>query len=419
MKKTIEIKSDELFPAAFNADFRAALNHEFTEYTEAGGRGSCKSSFISICLLALLLQNRNFNALVCRKTAASLRNSVFEQIRWAAAKLGVLSDFRFTVSPMQATLIPTGQVILFSGADDPTRLKSLKCPRGWFALTWFEESAEFSESDIASIKLTTMRGGDRFWVFDSFNPPSSPRHWRNRDIARKKDGRLVHLSDYRTTPRQWLGDAFFVEAENMRSASPRAYENVFLGKATGTGRQVFENVTVRKITNKERRKFEWLYFGIDWGFHPDPFVFNAMSYDMKRRRLFIFDELRLYKHSNEAAAKKLEKRLKEKGLTADVITADSAEPKSIADFKSFGFNVRPSEKGAGSLAAGFKWLQGLSEIVIDGDDCPNAADEFSLYEHEFDKRTGEVLTGYPAGQSDHSLAAVRYAMERVWKRRGL
>lgn len=437
----MRIKTNELFPPTFNDDFRDILKHGHTEYTEYGGRGSCKSSFISVTTIILLVQNPAFNALILRKTAESLRRSVFEQIKWAVDKLGLNEYFKFTVSPMQATYLPTGQVILFSGVDDPTRLKSLKTKTGYFAITWFEESAEFNAEEMENVKLTTMRGGDVFYIFDSFNPPSAVRNWKNEDVRQYKPQRLTHLSDYRTTPREWLGEAFILEAEQMRKLKPLEYDTIFLGIPRGTGRQVFENITLREITDEEISRFDYIETGIDWGYYPDPFAYGRMSYDAAKRTLYIFDELYLYKHGNIEASEALKDHLIDLNrdawdslagvfdeeykrlefinmLKSERITADSAEPKSCADFRAFGWNLRAAIKGPGSLNAGFKWLQGLKEIVIDPRRCPHAADEFSLYEHDLDKRTGEVLPGYPQGQPDHFLALTRYACEHIWTRRG-
>ena len=105
-------------------------------------------------------------------------------------------------------------------------------------------------------------------------------------------------------------------------------------------------------------------------------------------------------------------------IARDRITADSAEPKSIADFRTWGGNVRGAIKGIGSREAGFKWLQGLKKIVIDPARCPHIADEFTLFEYEIDKRTGEIMSGYPQGQPDHGIDTVRYSLESVWRHGG-
>ena len=414
------INSNELFPTSFNKDFRLIMNHEFTEFVEAGGRGSCKSSFLSICIILLILQNKDYNALVVRKVSNTLRDSVYTQLKWAAEKLGVLHLFNFTLTPLQATYIPTGQVIFFRGADDPLKIKSIKAPTGYIAVTWFEEMAEFVQSDIETIKLSTLRGGFKYWILCSYNPPSSLRSWVNEENIKPKENRFFHKSSYLTVPAEWLGDAFIFEAEQMKQRNKRLYENIFLGEPTGTGKNVFENIELREITDKEINSFEYIYGGVDFGYFPDAFRFIVFSYDMKNEIMYIFRELHLLKHGNFEASEKMRDFMVNKGLDVSMrITGDSANPKDIADMREYGINMRGAIKGKGSLDAGFKWLQTRAKIICDVKECPYTADELSLYEYEIDKRTGEILTGYPQNQPDHSLAALRYGSEEIWRKKGL
>lgn len=413
------IKTSQLFPSNFAPQFKDIIDHAHTEYVNAGGRGSTKSSFLSEAIIFLILTNPDFNALVVRKVSNTLRDSVYTQLKWACEKLGVSHLFNFTLTPLQATYIPTGQIIYFRGADDPLKIKSIKAPKGYIAITWFEETAEFTFSDIETIKLSTMRGGDKYYNFFSYNPPSSTRAWVNTEFRKPREDRLFFESNYLTVPREWLGDAFIFEAEEMKKNNERAYRNIFLGEPTGTGTNVFENVEIRPISQDEINSFDWNYYGIDFGYYPDYFRFIGCSYSIKTGILFIYKELSLQKHSNLQAYNKLVKFLDDNKIDRNIrITCDSAEPKSIADLREYGLNCRGAIKGAGSRDASFKWLQGIKKIIIDPTRAPFAADEFSLYEYEIDKRTGEVIDGYPDGQPDHSLDAVRYALEEVWRRKG-
>ena len=54
--------------------------------------------------------------------------------------------------------------------------------------------------------------------------------------------------------------------------------------------------------------------------------------------------------------------------------------------------------------------------MIDPVRCPNAAREFSRYAYERTK-DGEILNSYPDG-NDHSIDALRYATEQIWRRKG-
>lgn len=420
------IKSNSIFARVYNSTFRHITAHKYERYTFTGGRASCKSSFISLVIVILIVMFPNYNALIIRKTANTLRRSVFEQIVWAINKLGLAG--RFKIPKSQTAALPITytrkdgrtQYIIFAGSDDPEKLKSIKVAQGYFAILWVEEKTELKPQELQNIKISALRGGDKYYIFESFNPPSATRHWCNAEARQDDPNRLVIHTTYEDIPREWLGDAILHDIEQTKKNNPKAYENIYLGIATGTGRNIFENITLREITDDEIGKFDYFYNGVDFGYYPDPFAFVAMSYNEKEARLYIFDELYLLKHGNFEAYNALKKHMEAQGqdIGRDRITADSAEPKSIADFRNFGADMRGAIKGRGSLEAGFKWLQSLHEIVIDPARAPHAADEFTLYEYEIDKRTGEIMTGYPQGQPDHALAAVRYALEEVWRHGG-
>lgn len=422
----MRIKSNTIFAKKYNKLFRWIMKHEYTEYTLPGGRGSCKSSFISLCVIILIVMFPQFNALIIRKNANTLRTSVYEQIVWAIEKLGFRGRFKIPKSETSALPIVyrrkngTKQYIIFRGCDNPEKIKSIKIASGYFGIIWFEEKTEFTPAEIQNVKVSAMRGGSQFYVFESYNPPSAKRHWCNTDARTPKKDRVVFHTTYLDIPREWLGEAILNEIEHTKQTNERAYKNIFLGEATGTGLNIFENVELREITDEEIAAFDFFYSGIDWGFYPDPFAFSTSSYNAAKQTLYIFDELYLNKRGNYEAFKDLTEHMEAHGMSiaTDRITADSAEPKSVADFRSWGGNVRGAVKGIGSRNASFKWLQGLRRIVIDPARCPRIADEFTLYEHEIDKRTGEVMSGYPDGQPDHGIDTVRYALEEVWRHAG-
>lgn len=426
------IHSSNIFAKVYNKYFRMILKHEKERYTFTGGRASTKSSFISIVIVVLITMFPKLNALVVRKTAKTLRRSVFEQIVWAIDKLHLRytkerkTGFKIPKSEVSALPITyirkdgTKQQIIFAGCDDPEKIKSIKVSQGYFGILWVEEKTEFTPADLQNVRISALRGGDTFYIFESYNPQSAARHWCNREAATYDPNRVVIHTTYLDIPPEWLGAAILHDIEQTKATNKRAYENIYLGLATGSGQNIFENVELREITDDEIKAFDFLYCGIDWGYYPDPFAFSVSSYNAPKQELFIFDELYLNKRGNYDAFKDLTKHMEIAGLDIanDRITADSAEPKSIADFRSWGGNVRGAIKGIGSRDTSFKWLQGLKKIVIDPRRCPRMADEFTLYEHEIDKRTGEIMSGYPDGQPDHGIDTIRYALEGVYRHAG-
>lgn len=57
------------------------------------------------------------NGLVIRRVKETLRESVYDQIKWAIYMLGVEDEWDMPESKLRITYKPTGQAILFRGAD--------------------------------------------------------------------------------------------------------------------------------------------------------------------------------------------------------------------------------------------------------------------------------------------------------------
>lgn len=385
-----------------------------SEYVLYGGRGSTKSSFISVEIPELLKNNPQMHALVLRQVGNTLRDSVYNQLLWGIDLLGLGDEFEAKVSPMEITYKPTGQKIYFRGADDPNKVKSIKVPFGYIGILWLEELDQFKGPEaVRKIEQSAIRGGDVAYKFKTFKPPKSANNWANQYIQIPNPKRLDHHSTYQEVPPEWLGQAFLDDAAYLKEVNPDAYEHEYLGIANGSGGMVFDNVACREIPDDEIRQFDRIYRGVDWGWYPDPFHYAAMHYDAARQTLYIFDEYRANKKSNRETADALFAR----GVTGgDLIQCDSAEQKSVGDFRAFGLLARAVEKGPGSVDYSMKWLQSLREIIIDPVRCPAAAQEFLHYEYERDK-DGNIISGYPDADN-HAIDAVRYAMQPVWRKKG-
>lgn len=408
--KLSEIIAPQFYPVYWDIQ-----NNGHTYYDLYGGRGSTKSSFIGTMLPLGIMQDPQANGIVFRKVASTIGTSVFEQVLWGIEALGVSDLWKATTSPYKLTYKPTGQVILFRGLDKAKKLKSVKVSRGYLKYLWFEELDEFAgEEEIRSVQQSVMRGGSQFVVFKSFNPPISRQNWANQYVLTPRRKALRHRSCYTDVPPAWLGEQFFDDAEALKETNLRAYMHEYLGIPVGTGGEVFDNLDIRQISDEEKSHFDNIYMGIDWGWYPDPFHWGKMHYDSTRKTLYIYDEYRVNKQSNAETWNNL---VMLKGVTGtDLITADSAEPKSIGDYRDYGALCRPAIKGPDSVRYGIKWLQSLKSIVIDPVRCPETAKEFQNYEYE---RTedGDIISGYP-DENNHSIDMVRYAMERVWRRKG-
>ena len=406
-----KVKLKTIIAPSFYSVHKDIKQELHTHYWLKGGRGSTKSSFISIETVLGMMRDASqgimSNAVVFRRVKDVLRGSVFEQMLWGIEKLGVMQEWEVTYSPLKLTYKPTGQVILFKGADNPKKVKSIKVSKGYIKYLWYEEVDEFESYDkIRNINQSIMRGGPKFFVFYSFNPPESQRNWCNQEVLEEREDKYISSTTYLEVPQEWLGEQFIIEAEHLKKVNITKYKHDYLGEVTGTGGEVFNNLTIRTITDDEIKHFDRLRNGLDFGYAADPLAYLLMHYDKTRKRLYIFGEIYKRQLSNSKAVEEI-KKLNPKNKK---ITADSAEPRTISEFKKLGLNIKGAKKGPDSIEHGIKFLsEEIEEIVIDPIRCPNAKREFIEYEIEKDK-DGNLKGEYP-DKNNHTIDACRYGME--------
>jgi phage terminase large subunit len=402
-------KLSEFIPKAFYPVWKASVNPDVLNVVCKGGRGSGKSSDIAHIIVQLLMRYP-VNGVGIRKVDNTIELSIFEQIKWAISEQGVNHLFKINKSPMRVTFIPRGNYMVFRGAQEPERIKSLKSANFPFALAWIEELAEFkTEDEVTTITNSLLRGelGDGLFYkfFYSYNPPKRKQSWVNKKYETQfiSENTFVHHSTYLDNP--FIAKQFIEEAEAAKQRNQLRYEWEYLGKAIGSGVVPFDNLTFRTITDDEIKTFDNIRQGEDWGYATDPYSFVRWHYDKTRKKIYAIDEIYGVKISNREAAEQIKKKQYHDTMT----TADSAEPKSIAEMKSYSIRTKGAKKGPGSVEYGEKWLDDLEEIVIDPKRTPNIAREFENIDYQTDK------DGNPKAKledkDNHTIDATRYAFE--------
>lgn len=419
MKMIEKISLKEKIKPSFYSVARATMNPKILHIACKGGRGSGKSSDIAL-LIIILVKHFAVNAVCIRKTDNTLEQSVYEQLKWAISELGLTSEFKFNKSPLRITYIPRGNYIVFRGAQNPERIKSLKDSRFPFAIGWIEELAEFkTEDEVKTITNSLLRGeladGLFYKFFYSYNPPKRKHSWVNKKYESRfqPENTFVHASTYKDNP--FIAKEFIEEAEATRERSEKRYRWEYLGEAIGSGVAPFENLVFRKITDEEIARFDNIRQGNDFGYANDPLAFVRWHYDKKKRVIYAIDEIHGVKISN----RELAERIREKGYQSQMITCDSAEPKSIDELK-LQLNiplVQGAKKGPDSREYGERWLDDLDAIVIDPERTPNIAREFESADYAVDR------DGNPKPKleevNDHTIDATRYAFEDDMRQPGI
>ena len=312
---------------------------------------------------------------------------------------------------------------MFRAADDPLKLKGFKFTKGYSACIWLEELDQFEGLEaVRSILNSLRRGGDKFWIFYSYNPPKTMWSWVNveRLERKRRADTLVMGSSYldvAETHPEWLGEPFIMEAEYLRNTNEQTWRWEYLGEITGTSGAVFDNVREARLSDSRIRGFERVRNGVDWGWFSDPWRFVRCAWDPSERRLLIFEEHSANKMMPIDTGKIVVDSLTfpdEEGgepyFHNQIVYADDT-PDSKVQMNTWrrelGIRVHAARK-ARMRRLSYERLAGLREIVIDSDRRPLTFAEFTLKEFERDKE-GNWIDDIPDG-NDHSIDAVRYAM---------
>ena len=228
------------------------------------------------------------STLVVRKVGNTLGESVFEQLKEAIDLLGVGSYWRVNKSPLKLTYIPRGNSIIFRGADDPAKIKSLKIAKYPVAFLWIEELAEFKlEEEVSMIENSVLRAElpDGLLCLLLLIQPTEKKAIMGEqkyESAFVPKNTYIHHSTYLENP--YISKAFKEEAETVKERNLLKYKWEYLGEAIGSGVVPFNNLQFRKITDQEVKSFDNIRQGNDFGYGPDPLAFVRWHYDKKRTR---------------------------------------------------------------------------------------------------------------------------------------
>lgn len=399
------MKTNEIYlPDIVGKGYGTFWNYKGRYRIVKGSRASKKSTTIAMNLIYRIMAYPDSNALVVRKTYRTLQDSCFAQLKWATHRLGVDAYFDFKLSPLEIIYKPTGQKILFRGLDDPLKVTSVTVDSGYLCFLWIEEAYEImSESDFDMLD-ESIRGEVPVNLFKQITLSLNPwneRHWiKARFFDRKDPDTLAITTNY--TCNEWLDESDKKVFERMKIHNPRRYQVAGLGNWGIVEGLVYENFIEKKFTLEDVRECVTVA-GLDFGYTNDPTAFFIGFLDKKNKKLYVWDEI----YKKGLSNRKIYEEIKKNGYSKEKITADSAEPKSIAELYDYGLRVKGAKKGRDSIKNGIQWIQDL-EIIIHPR-CINFITEINNYQWDKDK-FGKALNT-PIDDFNHLMDAMRYALE--------
>lgn len=270
MKKQITINADNMICPHFD---RILFSHCLNKVLK-GGRGSTKSSVISIQLVMDFLQDSQANVLIMRKVANTIELSVYEQIKWAIYMLHVDSLFEFKKSPYRIVDKRNGTAFYFSGVDDPQKLKSMIIAHGYVRYLWFEELAEFDswqEVDMvrASFTRKQLPPGAHVVTYYSYNPPKNPYEWINEWVT-QREGMSNWYVDHSTyedvTLPNILSQDYIDEINTVKQNNYDYYRWMYLGEVIGLGTNIYNMDNFQAIDKLPTDDYITnVYYSVDTG----------------------------------------------------------------------------------------------------------------------------------------------------------
>ncbi|WP_105988605.1 PBSX family phage terminase large subunit [Staphylococcus simulans] len=377
-----------------------------------GGRASKKSTTAALNFIYRMCLYPDANLLVIRQVFKDHKDSTYAQLKWAARQLQVYDEFEWKVSPLEIIKKNTGQKIMFRGLDDPMSVTSATVEHGYLCWAWFEEAFQVrKEDDFNKIDMSIRgyTGGLFKQITLTFNPWSE-KHWlNNRFFKSDSDNIFAKTTNYQCN--EFLDEQDIALFEEMRIKSPRRYKIEGLGEWGIAEGGIYENWHERLFDLNEiaKRPSVQSAFGLDFGYTNDPTALSCSLVDIENREIYIFDEMYKKALLNDEIAK----NIVDMGYSKEIIIADSAEPKSIADLRRHGLRkVVKADKGKDSIMHGIQYIQQFTIFVHPK--CTNAINELSNYVWARDKNDEPM--NRPIDEYNHFLDALRYSLERIRKK---
>lgn len=364
-----------------------------------GGAGSGKSHIVARKILYRTIKEteKPHKFLIVRKVNRTIKRSVFTLFRNLISLWGLYDEFDVNLTDLTITYKKNGAQLMFTGMDDPEKLKSIEGVTG----VWMEEATEFTQEDFEQLDLR-LRGETLYskQIILTLNPISE-QHWIKRIFFDDPiDGTFTLKTTY--LDNAFIDDDYKMVMENKKKTNPRYYNIYALGNWGTAEGLIFNNVTQRSIRLDEVQGLECVQGG-DFGYTNDPTAVHTSYIDKEKKRIYVYDGFYEKGMSNEAIAQRMKDMLMHKHVT----TFDSSEPKSIDRLKMLGVNCRAAMKGRDSVNAGVDFLCEY-EIIVNAH-LVEYMTEFNNYCWAVDK-DGKA-TNKPVDDFNHFIDALRYSVE--------
>jgi len=334
-------------------DDKGKLRRDLRYLLVYGGRRSAKSFEVSNAIISTISQEPNHFVAVCRKVAATCKDSVIARYRNALRSFGLFPDFvKENKTDRELVLTHNNSRIRFFGLDNPEKLKSLEDA----TMIVMEEFTEFTEEDLNSLDAGLSPSNYSGLIVMIFNPvpliPGNPHFIQDKFLNKveKKRGELVigetnsgtkfgvlnvNYTHNLYCPKETIDVMNEYKATNMS-----LYKMWGLGDFTKLEGVIFDNWDVVNFCDVPDAA-NFIGYGLDFGWTDPTALVGVWATETDIWIQALIYDVGL---SNE----KLYKRMRSPSINVegfDRIVADGSSPKTISYLKEAGFRgIRPAKK---------------------------------------------------------------------------
>lgn len=361
--------------------FKANTQEGFRVYVNQGGTSSGKTMTILNVLFFYAINEGGCVITVAGQDLPNLKVGSLRDARTIIGQSQWLSTW-FTINESTSTIRGlNGSLIEFKSYDNAQDAKNGK--RDYL----FINEANGIPYDVYwQLAIRTRKK-----VYIDYNP--SERFWVHDEVIGREGVKLI-ISDHR-------GNGFLTQEEHDRIEAiedPELFQVYARGK---TGKVQGLVLTNWDIVDALPPRNEWKMYahGMDFGFAADPTALEQVV--LAHGELWIDEKI----YSTGLTNPDIVQRARDAGVTrADMIIADCAEPKSIAEIQAAGLWCVPSVKGADSIVVGLDILRRYRLHVTRR--SKGIIENLKTYKWQKDRDGRETNT--PQDKNNHGIDAVRY-----------
>jgi len=371
-------------------EFKRLFDNDWREAAVYGGRYSLKSHTVARILL-IRARQKKIRVACFREFQNSIAESSHQLLKDLINQYE-LKDFEVTQNSIINKI--NGSDFIFKGLHNNEQ--SIKSTEG-IDIAWVEEAQTVSNTSLEVLTPTVRKPGSQLIYTYNRLLEDDPVH--NRLVLEGRPNTLIINVNYDIALKyKMMPEVIRLEMEDDRERRPALYKHKWLGEPSSSERKIYKDWAIIDELPHEARLER---YGLDFGYSNDPTAIVAIY---KYNGGFILDEITYQKGlSNKQIADILQ------NIDRALVIADSAEPKSIDEIRSYGINILPCVKGKDSINQGIQYVQDQRISVTKR--SSNLIQEYNRYLWQVDKL--DKVINVPEGGFDHAMDAIRYGMDAM------